>query len=276
MGDAISTLVFQPPPPNRLRESKLIWLNTSRGNRIPATYICTPGAKLTILYSHANAEDLGNIYPWCKFLSKALGANLLAYDYSGYGLSTGEPCEENCYADITAAYQYLLDVRKINPKNIILYGRSLGSGPSCFLATKSAEQGNSVGGLILHAPFLSIYRVVMDTRCTLIGDQFPNVDYAPHIRCPAFLIHGTKDNIVPFSHSERLHQEFPEEFRTKPFFINGMGHNQIHAVLRPVFIKRLLQFLLPIEKSAESTFISSIARGRLRTPRSSNAKELSN
>ena len=47
----------------------------------------------TILYSHANAEDLGNIYPWCKFLSKMLGVNIFAYDYTGYGLATdqGEP-----------------------------------------------------------------------------------------------------------------------------------------------------------------------------------------
>ena len=47
---------------------------------------CTP----TILYSHANAEDLGNIYPWCKFLSKMLGVNIMAYDYTGYGLATDQ------------------------------------------------------------------------------------------------------------------------------------------------------------------------------------------
>ncbi len=44
----------------------------------------------TILYSHANAEDLGNIYPWCKFLSKMLGVNIFAYDYTGYGLATDQ------------------------------------------------------------------------------------------------------------------------------------------------------------------------------------------
>jgi hypothetical protein len=49
----------------------------------------------TILYSHANAEDLGNIYPWCKFLSKMLGVNIFAYDYTGYGLATGQgECSE--------------------------------------------------------------------------------------------------------------------------------------------------------------------------------------
>lgn len=242
MGDAISTLLFQPPPMSRLKESKLIWFNTSRGERIPATFISTPGATHTILYSHANAEDLGNIYPWCKFLVRSLRVNLLAYDYSGYGLSTGQPSEENCYADICAAYDYLINTRKIRPKNIILYGRSLGSGPSSYLAAKTSEEGRPVGGLILHAPFLSIYRVVIDSGCTLPGDKFPNLDYLPFARCPIFLIHGTKDTIVPFWHSERLYELIDEKYRTKPFFIKGMGHNQIHAVLRPVLVKRLRQF----------------------------------
>jgi len=249
MGDAISSLLFQPPPASRLKESKLIWINTKRGERIPATYISTPGATQTILYSHANAEDLGNIYPWCKFLVRALRVNLLAYDYSGYGLSSGEPSEENCYADITAAFEYLVKIKKTSPKNIVLYGRSLGSGPSCFLAAKTSESGEPIGGLILHAPFLSIYRVVIDSGCTLPGDKFPNIDYAPYISCPIFLIHGTKDTIVPFWHSERLYELFPEKFRTKPFFIKGMGHNQIHAVLRPVLVKRLRQFFSKLEIS---------------------------
>lgn len=125
MGDAISSFLFQPPTPSKLKESKIIWLSTSRGTRIPACYIEAvksrrgneahsrspkemaaagrrardgggaaaaaggdPDAAVTILYSHANAEDLGNIYPWCKFLSKSLGVNVLAYDYTGYGLAT--------------------------------------------------------------------------------------------------------------------------------------------------------------------------------------------
>jgi abhydrolase domain-containing protein 17 len=127
MGDTISTLLFQPPPPSKLKKHKVVWLTTSRGNKIPGFYIsykkqapsstCSsssqpphtqssppsseqckslsadeiihsqPEAGITLLYSHANAEDLGSIYPWCKFLSKMLQVNLFAYDYSGYGMA---------------------------------------------------------------------------------------------------------------------------------------------------------------------------------------------
>ena len=109
MGDTVSTLLFQPPPPSKLKKHKIVWLNTRRGSSIPGFYISyrrqggiescrslsqdeikdsNPSQGLTILYSHANAEDLGSIYPWCKFLSKMLQVNLFAYDYSGYGMAT--------------------------------------------------------------------------------------------------------------------------------------------------------------------------------------------
>jgi abhydrolase domain-containing protein 17 len=109
MGDAVSTLLFQPPPPSKLKEHKIVWLTTRRGTKIPGFYISykrqggvetcrsltstsirdsNPHDGITILYSHANAEDLGSIYPWCKFLSKMLQVNLFAYDYTGYGMSS--------------------------------------------------------------------------------------------------------------------------------------------------------------------------------------------
>lgn len=108
MGDTVSTLLFQPPPPTKLKENKIIWLKTPHGKRIPGFYIhygncdgeymsrsltvkelqaADTSEGITILYSHANAEDLGSIYPWCKFLSKMLRVNLFAYDYTGYGMA---------------------------------------------------------------------------------------------------------------------------------------------------------------------------------------------
>jgi len=317
MGDAISSFLFQPPPPSKLKESKIIWLNTSRGTRIPAFYIeAARNAKtgtidahsrspndlhssnggsgvggngvggsgspsssagirkrhvlgenpaaagtgeddnrrgVTLLYSHANAEDLGNIYPWCKFLSKSLGVNVLAYDYTGYGLATdqGDPSEEHCYADIDAAYSYLRDTLQVPARNVVLYGRSLGSGPSCYLASRTADDGLPLGGLILHAPFQSVYRVVLESGCTLPGDKFPNIDFLPFVRSPVMLIHGTKDQIVPFHHSEQLLAVVEPPYRATPLLIEGMGHNNIHPMVRPLFVERIAEFMKEhVKKSA--------------------------
>ena len=245
MGDAISSLLFQPPPPTYLHPSRHFWLNSDHGSRIPAFFIERPGAMVTLLFSHGNAEDLGMIYDWFNDLARVLRVNIMAYDYTGYGKSTGTPTEDNCYADIEAAYKYLTEVRRIQPEQIVLYGRSLGSGPSCYLASKTATAGRSVGGVILQSPLLSAYRVAFNFRFTMVGDRFPNIDYAPHIRCPVFIVHGTQDEVVPFWHGEELFLSLPQEWRAKPFWVEGAGHNNIEAMLRPtgMFIAKLVEFL---------------------------------
>lgn len=162
---------------------------------------------------------------------------------------TGPPSEEHCCSDIEASYKFLRNNLKIPARNIVLYGRSLGSGPSCNLAAGTAcesredEEKEPVGGLILHAPFLSVYRIVVDTGCTVYGDKFPNVDLCPMINSPSIVIHGTEDQIVPFYHSEQLHQAIPPACRAKPLFIQGMGHNNVHSAVRPHFVECLNEYL---------------------------------
>jgi len=245
MGDLISSLLFQPPPPTYLHPSRHFWLSNKFGNRIPAFFIERPNAKVTILFSHGNAEDLGMIYDWFNDLARVLRVNIMAYDYSGYGKSSGQPCEEFVYADIEAAYNYLLTVRKIQPEEIVLYGRSLGSGPSCYLASKTAKEGRSVAGVILQSPLLSAFRVAFNFRFTMVWDKFPNIDYAPHIGCPVFIVHGTQDEVVPFYHGQDLFLSLKQCWRAKPFWVIGAGHNNIEALLRPsgAFVDKLIEFL---------------------------------
>lgn len=245
MGDLISSLLFQPPPPTYLHASRHFWLNNAFGYRIPAFFIERPNAQVTILFSHGNAEDLGMIYDWFNDLARVLRVNIMAYDYSGYGKSNGTPAEDHCYADIEAAYHYLRTARNIQPEQIVLYGRSLGSGPSCYLAAKTAKEGQSVAGVILQSPLLSAYRVAFPFRFTMLGDKFPNMDYAPHIRCPVFIVHGTQDEVVPFWHGQDLFLAVNQEWRAKPFWVEGAGHNNIEALLRPsgAFVDKINEFL---------------------------------
>lgn len=278
MGDAISTLLFQPPTPTYIHPSRHFWLYNAHTNcRIPAFFIERPGATITLLFSHGNAEDLGMIYDWFNDLSRVLRCNIMAYDYTGYGKSciqpqsssstsiphggptatttsgsnnttshTLSPTEEGCYHDIEVAYNYLLNERHILPEQIVLYGRSLGSGPSCYLAAKTATQHQrSVAGLILQSPLLSAYRVAFNFRCTMIGDKFPNIDKAPNIQCPVFIIHGTQDEVVPFWHGEDLFLSIQQQWRAKPFWVEGAGHNNIEAMLRPTgtFVNKIIEYL---------------------------------
>lgn len=142
----------------------------------------------------------------------------------------------NCYADIDCVFQYLTGTRKIPPEHIVLYGRSLGSGPSCYLAAKTAERGRSVAGIILHAPFTSVFRVILPDLFgyTLFGDLFPNIDRMKDIKCPIFIAHGEDDKIVPFEHGRALFEASPVKDKTEFFSTRDMYHNyfvSIHSEL---------------------------------------------
>ena len=62
---------------------------------------------MTLLWSHANAMDCGEMYFFFLELATRLRVNICAYDYSGYGASTGEPSEANAYSDALAVYNHL-------------------------------------------------------------------------------------------------------------------------------------------------------------------------
>jgi len=244
MGNAISGLVFQPPDVSFVPPKSIIWLRTSLGQRIPAFH-ADNGAPVTLLFSHGNAEDLGMIYDWFTALSRELRVNILCYDYTGYGRSTGTPSESNCYADIDAAYDYLTVELGKPPESIVLYGRSLGSGPSCYLAERLSRGGTPPGGVMLQSPLLSVYRVAFNFRFTFPGDAFPNCDRVPHVDAPVFIIHGTRDEVVPFWNGEQLFLDTKPRMRCKPFWVEGAGHNNVEVLLRDSgsFVQRVREFL---------------------------------
>jgi hypothetical protein len=96
MGTMITKLVFRPPPPTPLKPTKFFWLETrcegspDGKGRIPAFFLKRRGSTVTFLFSHGNAEDLGMMYTRMKEIAMVFKVSVLAYDYSGYGKSTGK------------------------------------------------------------------------------------------------------------------------------------------------------------------------------------------
>jgi pimeloyl-ACP methyl ester carboxylesterase len=219
-------------------------LETSTADEICVTHIERKGAHVTILFSHGNAEDLNTSFLWMKRLSRDLKVNVVSYDYPGYGEVQGVPTEEKCYAAIDAVFDYLVEEKGLSPHQICLYGRSLGSGPSCYLAERTCSKDNlPVAGLILHSPFSSVYRVVLDFGFTMVGDQFPNIDRIGNVGCPVFIFHGMEDPVIPFQHAQYLYEAVPEKFKTEPFWVEGMGHNHYSRQVGCELMRRLNEFL---------------------------------
>ncbi|KAL3784408.1 hypothetical protein HJC23_001292 [Cyclotella cryptica] len=131
----------------------------------------TPNTK-TILYSHGNASDVGAMAGLQAIIAKHVDCNVLVYDYSGYGESGGVPMEKNTYRDIKLIYEWVVANVTQHESKVILYGQSVGSGPSCYLASRR----ENVGGLVLHSPFTSGMRVLTPSRALACLDIFPNID----------------------------------------------------------------------------------------------------
>ena len=250
MGGVVSKgLVFQPPirqpetPQRRRRDEMTFWLRTRRGSSIEAAYV-DRGAEFTVLFSHANAEDVHMIYPWLRDLAKTCGVNAMCYSYTGYGRSVGTPSEADVYADADAAWDFLVIQKRCDPRKIFLYGRSIGSGPATYLAERLSLRRTPPGGLILQSPVLSVFRIALNFRVTVPGDMFPNVDRVRNVACPVFVVHGEKDEVVPLWHGEGLWLATPITWRYKPFWIPDAGHNNIELLLRDSgeLFKRLSDF----------------------------------
>ncbi|KAI4352200.1 hypothetical protein L6164_006474 [Bauhinia variegata] len=175
-------------------------LRTRRGNEIVAVYVKHHKANGTMLYSHGNAADLGQMFELFVELSNRLRLNVMGYDYSGYGQSTGKPTEYNTYADIEAAYNSLKEQYGVKDDQLILYGQSVGSGPTLDLASRLSE----LRGVVLHSPILSGLRVLYPVKRTFWFDIYKNIDKIGSVSCPVLVIHGTSDEVVDISHGKQL------------------------------------------------------------------------
>ncbi|EFJ47930.1 hypothetical protein VOLCADRAFT_74837 [Volvox carteri f. nagariensis] len=161
--------------------------------------------------------------PVYRDLSRVLRVNVMGYDYSGYGCSTGKPTVNNTLADITAVLDFLNTEYKIPPNHVVLYGQSVGSGPSCYLAS---EQPN-LAGVVLHSPLLSGIRVLKPNVrwWPAWADVYPNHTLAHRIKALVLVMHGTEDEVIHINCGKRLWDLCPRKHQ--PLWARGFGHQDL-------------------------------------------------
>ncbi len=214
-------LIFQPQPSSYQDDSRIIKVRVNKSMTISAVYLSVPSAQYTILYSHGNAEDLGELLPYLRQF-KQINVSVFAYDYEGYGTSDGKPSEANSYNDINAAYNYMIHDLKIPAGNIIVFGRSVGGGPAGYLAAKQ-----QVAALILESTFVSAFRVL--TKVPLLPfDRFNNLSRISKINCPLLVVHGKMDRVVAFWHGEKLYEKAKKP--KQKFWLEDAGHNDVAVI----------------------------------------------
>uniref|UniRef100_A0A8I3W6H7 Alpha/beta hydrolase domain-containing protein 17C n=2 Tax=Callithrix jacchus TaxID=9483 RepID=A0A8I3W6H7_CALJA len=215
---------------------EVFFSRTARDNRLGCMFVrCAPSSRYTLLFSHGNAVDLGQMCSFYIGLGSRINCNIFSYDYSGYGVSSGKPSEKNLYADIDAAWQALRTRYGVSPENIILYGQSIGTVPTVDLASRY-----ECAAVILHSPLMSGLRVAFpDTRKTYCFDAFPSIDKISKVTSPVLVIHGTEDEVIDFSHGLAMYERCPRA--VEPLWVEGAGHNDIELYAQ--YLERLKQFI---------------------------------
>jgi len=215
-------MIFQPPSPSYRAGQLPIVMVPTDGGSIATFHLPNPRAAVTVLYAHGNAEDLGQLVPYLEELRRT-GFAVLAFDYRGYGMSTGSPpSAKGATSDMEAVYRHAVKTLAIPPSRIVLFGRSVGSGPATDLASRVP-----IGGLVLESAFVSAFRVL--TRVSLLPfDRFHNLRHIRRVRAPVLVIHGTADEVIPVSHGRLLYEAAGQP--RQALWIDGAHHNDVPFV----------------------------------------------
>uniref|UniRef100_A0A0V0J2X4 Alpha/beta hydrolase domain-containing protein 13 n=1 Tax=Schistocephalus solidus TaxID=70667 RepID=A0A0V0J2X4_SCHSO len=170
----------------------------------------------TLLFLHGNAGNIGHRVPLCRALQEVCGANFFLLEYRGFGYNGGQPSELGLYADAIAALDYLTNCSEINPRNIFVYGRSLGGAVAIELATR-ADTCGKLRGVIIENTFSSIAEMGQAIGSTIAGspakllptfaiaNKFESLEKLnkrlPQLqdkeRCRFLFLSGGKDELIP-------------------------------------------------------------------------------
>ncbi len=197
--------------------------------------------KLTIIFSQSSKTDLGIIYPSLIDMSNILNCNIISYDYSGFGFSSGNSSIETINKDIEEVINFSLNNLEIKLEDIVLFGKKIGSIPSI----NSASKGNfcSIKGLILLSPIIFDDYNGKNKDKISIQNVIKNIK---EIECPVLLIHGKLDDIISFEKIESLSKKFKECVK---WFPEKGDHNNIISDYRSKYYKKLKMFLKKISES---------------------------
>ncbi|MCK5571063.1 MAG: alpha/beta hydrolase [Spirochaetes bacterium] len=215
-------------------------LETDDGVKLSGWFIPARNERGVVLFCHGNAGNISHRLESIQIFYD-LGFSTFIFDYRGYGLSEGKTTEQGTYLDAKAVWRYLVQERQIEPGSIIIFGRSLGGSIAAWLARESRPKA-----LIIESSFTSIRNAAVDMYPflplkILLRYNYSTMDYLAQVKCPVLIVHSRDDELIPFSHGQRLFEiaNNPKEFLE----ISG-SHNEGFTLSVDVYEAGLNSFIL--------------------------------
>ena len=205
---------------------EIVNVTANDGQKIESWYFeGTDPDKPTIIYFHGNAGHYGQrAYKAIHYIRAGYG--VLLAEYRGYGGNDGDISEEGLYNDARAQIRWLIEEKAIDTSGIVIYGESIGSGPAVQMASEFP-----IKALILETPFASLYEIAakrfffLPVRF-LLKDRYMNIEKIQSVNAPILIIHGRKDNTIPFESGKRL---FDKANQPKKFIeVPQANHNNLY------------------------------------------------
>ena len=214
-------------------------LTTSDNERLHGWYIPVESSRGVVLFFHGNAGNISHRLDSIKIFHE-VGLSTLIIDYRGYGQSTGKTSEQGTYLDAQAAWDYLVNRRRISPDRIIIFGRSLGGAIGAWLGVN-----NTPAGVIIESSFSSgadmarrLYPFLPVSLLTRL--QYPVVDYASRLNSPVLVIHSIHDEIIPFSMGQAIYAAVNQR---KEFLQLRGDHNNGFLISEEDYVAALKNFV---------------------------------
>lgn len=212
------------------------------GHTTHGWFIPLENARGVALFSHGNAGNIADRLESIGLL-RELGFSVLAYDYGGYGKSSGRVSEQRCCADARAMWRHLTETLDIPAQQILIFGRSLGGAVSADLAAEV-----NAGVVVLESTFLSIRDVARDAFPWLpvgwfLRHHFESKHKVSRISSPLLIIHSPDDRVIPYRHGKELFRLAAEP---KQFLEIHGDHNDGFVLSAPVYLAGWEAFLAPI------------------------------
>lgn len=215
---------FDIPPVDRLPAGvEQIRIPTPDGQQLQCYWIPHTGSRRALIYFHGNAGNISHRLPDLLNLAQ-MQLNVLGVGYRGYGTSSGKPSEAGIYMDGRAALDFIMHAKGFDAGRVYVLGRSIGSTVAVEIA-----QNQPLAGVILVTP-LTTARAVAKANgfgifAALAGDAFNNSSKIGALRAPLLILHGTRDEVVPFGLGQELYHQapWPKQFVA----IENAGHNDI-------------------------------------------------
>jgi fermentation-respiration switch protein FrsA (DUF1100 family) len=215
-------------------------LRAEDGVRLHGWFLPVKGSRLTVLVCHGNAGNVSHRLDRALLMQSHLKVDTLLFDYRGYGSSEGSPDEQGTYRDARAAYRWLV-ARGQGPERLVLFGESLGSAVALQLALEVEARA-----LVLESPFASVPEMARAVYpflpiWPLVRTRYDNIAKVARLRMPLLVMHGERDEIVPFAQGRRVFDKAPEPKRF--FAIPGASHNDTYVVGGEAYWRALREFL---------------------------------